>query len=180
MENWYFVKYSALYHVFHTTFHCISRKVDYLWDSVLLVKVWSEIYYRRWSNWNYFKKTFLRQNIICSRKLKEMWWLIDGTPDYWGIVITPGPKRETSHFGHMFLLSWLQIITKCTSASVVQNGTDLCFFFKRNKLSGFVKTADENVLTFYLNIFTKSTPHSKMFKHIVRRKLRCVKITWPS
>ena len=28
------MKCSALYHVFPATFHVISRKVDYLWDSV--------------------------------------------------------------------------------------------------------------------------------------------------
>ena len=31
----YITKYSAKYHVFPATFHVISRKSDYLWDSVL-------------------------------------------------------------------------------------------------------------------------------------------------
>ena len=30
----YYMKYSAKYHIFHTTFHVKSRKIDYLWDSV--------------------------------------------------------------------------------------------------------------------------------------------------
>ena len=29
------MKYSAEYHVFHATFHVISRKVDFHWDSVM-------------------------------------------------------------------------------------------------------------------------------------------------
>ena len=29
-----YMNYSAEYHVFPATFHVISRKVDYLWDSV--------------------------------------------------------------------------------------------------------------------------------------------------
>ena len=30
------MKYSAQYHVFSATFHVISRKIDFLWDSVLM------------------------------------------------------------------------------------------------------------------------------------------------
>ena len=33
-KTWYHMKYSAEYHVFPASFQVISRKVDYLWDSV--------------------------------------------------------------------------------------------------------------------------------------------------
>ena len=31
------MKYSALYHGFPATFHVISRKIDFLWDSVYCI-----------------------------------------------------------------------------------------------------------------------------------------------
>ena len=43
----YYLKYSAQYHVFPATFHVKSRKIDFLWDSVLLLLKMSQSFSTR-------------------------------------------------------------------------------------------------------------------------------------
>ena len=122
-KTWYYMNYSPEYHVFPATFHDISRKINFLWDSVFIfTTAWG------WAECTFFRFLKGLKVKICFTSFILNLFLI-----WWFLLALVFNRHTTRGTFSKALLQFSQTKTRCTE-----------LFYHLVESSGFCEEWDLN------------------------------------